>query len=75
MGFLECKDLKVPLGHQDLRVILENQGCQEQKEQEAHQDHQDFQETQASLAFLDKMALLVHLAFQDVMAQRVKEVQ
>lgn len=75
MGFLECKDLKVPLGHQGLRVILENQDCQEQREQEAPQEYQAFQETQAFLAFLDKMALLVHLAFQDVMAQRVKEVQ
>lgn len=72
LDFLECKDLKVLLGHQELRVILENQDYQEQKEQGAHPVHRDFQETQVFRASLDKMAHQVHLVSQDAMAQRVK---
>lgn len=73
MGFRECKDLRGHMDHQDKRVILENQDCQEQKAQEDLLEHRVTLETQDFLVFLARMVHRVLQVFQDATGQRVNE--
>lgn len=73
LGFRECRDLRGRRDHQGKRVILENQGCQEQKGHEDLQEHRVTLGTQDFLVFLAKMVHQVLQVFQDATGQRVRE--